>query len=66
MNLVASTLMKGASANWPVAQSRFYPPVGPIMRIFWHDFITHGEGNCMRRQRLRNATATARFASADQ
>src|SRR6266850_1996027 len=40
-------------------------PVGPIMRMFLGVISARsGSGTCERRQRLRNAIATARFACA--
>src|SRR5262245_36960982 len=65
VNLVASTLMNGASASRASrrAISVLPTPVGPIMRMFlgvisWRS----GSATCCRRQRLRSAIATARFA----
>src|SRR3954462_15448873 len=59
--------MKGASARRARrrAISVLPTPVGPIMRMFlgvisWRSFSS----TCWRRQRLRNAMATARLASA--
>src|SRR5690606_17291977 len=58
--------MKGASASFATrrAISVLPTPVGPIMRIFFGVISSRsGLPTCMRRQRLRNAMATARFAS---
>mmetsp|Transcript_32638 Transcript_32638/g.71311 ORF Transcript_32638/g.71311 Transcript_32638/m.71311 type:complete len:261 (-) Transcript_32638:227-1009(-) len=66
VNFVASTLMKGASASLASrrAISVFPHPVGPIMRMFLGTISSfRGDGTLCRRQRLRRAMATARFAS---
>ena len=65
VNLVASTLMKGASAKRAslLAISVLPTPVGPIMRIFLGEISCISSGDsCCRRHRLRRAIATARFA----
>src|SRR6185437_7599390 len=66
VNLVASTLTKGALASRARrrAISVLPTPVGPIIRMFlgvisWRS----GSCTCMRRQRLRSAMATARLAA---
>ncbi|MEN2840875.1 hypothetical protein HPFOLIGI_03124 [Mannheimia haemolytica] len=66
VNLVASTLIKGALASFAKrrAISVLPTPVGPIIKIFlgvtsWR----RSSGNCILLQRLRKAIATARFAS---
>src|SRR5262245_17851594 len=67
VNLVASTLMNGASASRASrrAISVLPTPVGPIIRMFFGVIsLRSGSGTCMRRQRLRRAMATARFAAA--
>src|SRR6516162_9982157 len=66
VNLVASTLMKGAPAS--LARRReisvFPTPVGPIIRMFFGSTSSRSfSSSCRRRQRLRSATATARLAS---
>src|SRR5947209_18274351 len=66
VNLVASTLMKGAPAS--LARRReisvLPTPVGPIIRIFFGSTSSRSfSSSCRRRHRLRNATATARLAS---
>src|SRR6185312_2507924 len=57
--------MKGASASFARrrAISVLPTPVGPIIRMFFGVISWRsGSGTCWRRQRLRNAMATARFA----
>ncbi len=66
VNFVASTLIKGAFASLARrrAISVFPTPVGPIMRMFFG--VISGRrfsATCWRRQRLRKAIATARFAA---
>src|SRR5580704_14373562 len=66
VNLVASTLRKGAPAS--LARRReisvLPTPVGPIMRMFFGSTSSRiFSSSCRRRHRLRNATATARLAS---
>jgi hypothetical protein len=59
--------MKGAFASLRSrrAISVLPTPVGPIMRMFLGVIsVRSGSGTCERRQRLRSAIATARFASA--
>src|SRR5713226_9067293 len=59
--------MKGACANFARrrAISVLPTPVGPIMRIFFGVISLRSSifGTCARRQRLRNAIATARLAA---
>src|SRR5262249_47756709 len=67
VNLVASTLMKGAPAS--LARRReisvLPTPVGPIIRMFLGSTSSRSlSSSCRRRQRLRSAMATARLASA--
>ena len=65
VNLVASTLMKGASASRARrrAISVLPTPVGPIMRMFFGVISPRiVSSTCCRRQRLRRAIATARLA----
>mmetsp|Transcript_23620 Transcript_23620/g.54700 ORF Transcript_23620/g.54700 Transcript_23620/m.54700 type:complete len:329 (-) Transcript_23620:146-1132(-) len=67
VNLVASTLMKGAFASFASrrATSVLPTPVGPIMRMFFGMISSRNPaGTCCLRHLLRSATATARFASA--
>mmetsp|Transcript_34225 Transcript_34225/g.87541 ORF Transcript_34225/g.87541 Transcript_34225/m.87541 type:complete len:356 (+) Transcript_34225:913-1980(+) len=67
VNLVASTLTKGASASLARrrAISVLPQPVGPIIRMFFGTTSwRRSSWSRMRRQRLRSATATAFFASA--
>jgi hypothetical protein len=64
--LVASTLTNGASASFASRRliSVLPQPVGPIINMFFG--VTSSRrpfSSCWRRHRLRNATATARFAS---
>src|ERR1044072_3346781 len=66
VNLVASTLTKGAPARRARRReiSVLPTPVGPIIRMFFG--ITSSRiwpSSCWRRQRLRRAMATARLAS---
>src|SRR6056297_352141 len=66
VNLVASTLMKGARAS--LARRReisvLPTPVGPIIRMFFgYTSSRRSSGSCLRRQRLRRATAVSRLAS---
>ena len=66
MNLVASTLIKGAFAN--VAKRRAISvlptPVGPIIRMFLGVIsCCKSAESCFLRQRLRKAIATARLAA---
>jgi hypothetical protein len=66
VNFVASTLTKGASASRASrrAISVLPTPVGPISRMFFGVISWRsGSGTCCRRQRLRSAIATARFAA---
>src|SRR5690606_29834731 len=66
VNFVASILMNGAFASFASrrAISVLPTPVGPIIRIFFGVIsLRSGSGTCARRQRLRSAIATARFAS---
>mmetsp|Transcript_36982 Transcript_36982/g.87858 ORF Transcript_36982/g.87858 Transcript_36982/m.87858 type:complete len:362 (-) Transcript_36982:431-1516(-) len=66
VNLVASTLTKGASAIFARrrAISVLPQPVGPIMRMFLGTTSAwRSSGMRCRRHRLRMATATARLAS---
>mmetsp|Transcript_13951 Transcript_13951/g.34368 ORF Transcript_13951/g.34368 Transcript_13951/m.34368 type:complete len:431 (-) Transcript_13951:289-1581(-) len=66
VNLVASTLMKGASASLASrrAISVLPHPVGPIMRMFLGVISSRSSpATRWRRHRLRNATATAFLAS---
>mmetsp|Transcript_43986 Transcript_43986/g.84027 ORF Transcript_43986/g.84027 Transcript_43986/m.84027 type:complete len:320 (-) Transcript_43986:327-1286(-) len=66
VNLVASTLIKGASASLANlrAISVLPHPVGPIIRMFLGTISSFiGEAILCLRQRLRSAIATARFAS---
>src|ERR1700712_2537567 len=66
VNLVASTLMKGAPASFASrrAISVLPTPVGPIIRIFFGSTSSRREPvSCSRRQRLRSAIETARLAS---
>ena len=66
VNLVASTLMNGASARRASrrAISVLPTPVGPIIRMFFGVIsCRNGSGTCWRLQRLRSAIATARFAA---
>lgn len=66
VNLVASILMNGALASLAKrrAISVLPTPVGPIIKIFLGlTSSRNSSANCMRRQRFRNAMATARFAS---
>lgn len=61
------TLMKGASASFArrLAISVFPQPVGPIIKMFFGTMSSlRGLAILCLRQRLRRATATARFASA--
>src|SRR6266480_66784 len=65
VNLVASTLMKGASASRARrrAISVLPTPVGPIIRMFLGVIsCRRGSATCWRRQRFLRAIATARFA----
>src|SRR3954471_17015007 len=65
VNFVASTLMNGASASLARrrAISVLPTPVGPIIRMFFGVISwRRGSATCSRRQRLRSAIATARFA----
>jgi hypothetical protein len=65
VNLVASTLMNGASASRARrrAISVLPTPVGPIIRMFFGVISWRsGSATCCLRQRLRSAIATARFA----
>src|SRR6185295_4394317 len=58
--------MKGAFASLASrrAISVLPTPVGPIMRMFFGVIsVRSGSATCERRQRLRSAIATARFAS---
>ena len=67
VNLVASILMNGAPARRARrrAISVLPTPVGPIIRMFLGVISARiSSPTCIRRQRLRNAIATARFASA--
>ena len=67
VNLVASILMNGAPARRARrrAISVFPTPVGPIIRMFFGVISARiSSPTCIRRQRLRSAIATARFASA--
>mmetsp|Transcript_44494 Transcript_44494/g.147505 ORF Transcript_44494/g.147505 Transcript_44494/m.147505 type:complete len:231 (+) Transcript_44494:908-1600(+) len=66
VNLVASTLMKGAFASLARrrATSVFPTPVGPIIRMFFGMISSRsGESTRCRLHRFRSATATARLAS---
>src|SRR5262249_8699103 len=66
VNLVASTLRKGAPASLASRReiSVLPQPVGPIMRMFLGSTSSLSSvGSCWRRQRLRSAMATARLAS---
>ena len=66
MNLVASTLRNGACASLASrrAISVLPQPVGPIIRMFLGTTSSRIAGSTWaRRQRLRNAMATARLAS---
>mmetsp|Transcript_62610 Transcript_62610/g.123024 ORF Transcript_62610/g.123024 Transcript_62610/m.123024 type:complete len:239 (+) Transcript_62610:774-1490(+) len=66
VNLVASTLMKGASERSESrrAISVLPQPVGPIIRIFFGMISSvNAAGSLWRRQRFRRAIATALFAS---
>src|SRR3984893_4026863 len=66
VNLVASTLRNGAPASLASRReiSVLPTPVGPIMRMFFGSTSSRSfSSSCSRRQRLRNATATARLAS---
>src|SRR5688572_14174676 len=66
VNFVASTLMNGACASFASrrAISVLPTPVGPIIRMFFGVIsLRSGSLICARRQRLRSAIATARFAS---
>src|SRR3954451_16996868 len=65
VNLLASTLRKGALARRASrrAISVLPTPVGPIIRMFLGAMSSASSGgSCCRRQRLRKAMATARFA----
>jgi len=67
VNFVASTLMNGALASRASrrAISVLPTPVGPIIRMFFGVISARSDSStCMRRQRLRSAMATARFAAA--
>ena len=67
VNFVASTLRNGAPASLARrrAISVLPTPVGPIIRIFFGRTSSRSRSSsCSRRQRLRNAMATARLASA--
>src|ERR1700712_5739005 len=67
VNLVASTLMKGAPASFASrrAISVLPTPVGPIIRIFFGSTSSRSEPvSCSLRQRFRSAMETARLASA--
>ncbi len=66
VNLVASILMKGASASLArrLAISVFPTPVGPIIRMFFGVISCRSDsGTCCLRQRFLSAIATARLAS---
>lgn len=67
VNLVASTLINGALAKLAkrLAISVLPTPVGPIIKIFLGIISLRNTGSLIfiRRQRFRNAMATARFAS---
>jgi hypothetical protein len=66
VNFDASTLRNGAWASLASrrATSVFPTPVGPIMMMFLGAISSRSSsGTCWRRQRLRSAIATARFAS---
>jgi len=66
VNLVASTLTKGASASLASlrATSVLPQPVGPIIRMFLGTISARrASGTRRRRQRARRALATARLAS---
>ncbi len=63
---VGSILRKGAPASFARRRdiSVLPTPVGPIMRMFLGSTSSRmSPVNCWRRQRLRSAMATARFAS---
>ena len=65
MNLVASTLINGASASLAMrrASSVLPTPVGPIIKMFLGVISSRSSfGTSWRRYRLRSATASARFA----
>ena len=65
VNLVASTLMKGAEASFASrrAISVLPTPVGPIMRIFFGEISAlRSSSSCNRRHLFRSAIATARLA----
>ena len=67
VNFVASTLIKGAWASFAKrrAISVLPTPVGPIIKIFFGVTSWRSASlRFMRRQRLRSAMATARFALA--
>ena len=67
MNLEASTFTKGAPASRASrrAISVLPTPVGPIMMMFFGRISSRrSAATCCRRQRLRSAMATARFARA--
>ena len=66
VNFDASTLMNGAPARRASrrAISVLPTPVGPISMMFFGAISSRiGGCTCCRRQRFRNATATARFAA---
>jgi len=62
----AATLINGAGVSRARrrAISVFPTPVGPIMMMFLGTISSRSDSvTCWRRQRLRSAMATARFAS---
>jgi len=66
VNFVASTFRNGARASFARRRliSVFPTPVGPIIRMFLgYTSSRSSADSCLRRQRLRSATATARLAS---